>query len=57
MRLHSDDFESSDDSDTRDTREIERRAPSSFSHRHGLKALGGVLAAMFVTVIIAQVAC
>ena len=54
MRLHSDDFEVSEDSNTR---EIERRAPSSFSHRHGLKVLGGILAAMFVTVIVAQVAC
>lgn len=54
MRLHSDDFESSDDSDTR---EVERRAPDRFSHRHGLKILGGILATMFVTVIVAQVAC
>jgi hypothetical protein len=54
MGLHSDDFEVSDDSNTR---EIERREPSSFSHRHGLKVLGGILAAMFVTVIVAQVAC
>jgi hypothetical protein len=54
MRLHSDDFEVSEDSDTR---EIERRSPPRFSHRHGLKVLGGILAAMFVTVIVAQVAC
>ena len=54
MRLHSDDFETSDDTDTR---QIERRDSSTFSHRHGLKVLGGVLAAMFVTVIVAQVAC
>jgi hypothetical protein len=54
MRLHSDDFEVSDDSDTR---EIERREPVSFSHRHGLKVLGGILAAMFATVIVTQVAC
>jgi hypothetical protein len=54
MGLHSDDFEVSDDSNTR---EIERREPRNFSHRHGLKVLGGILAAMFVTVIVAQVAC
>jgi hypothetical protein len=54
MRLHSDDSEVRDDSDTQ---EIERRAPSHFSHRHGLKILGGILAAMFVTVIVTQVAC
>jgi hypothetical protein len=54
MRLHSDDFEVSDHSDTQ---EIERRAPPSFSHRHGLKVLGGILAVMFVTVIAVQVAC
>lgn len=57
MRLHSDDFEVSDESDESDTKEIERRDPSSFSHRHGLKVLGGILAAMFATVVVAQVAC
>lgn len=58
MRLHSDDFaDDSEASDDSDTREIERREPSSFSHRHGLKVLGGILAAMFATVIVAQVAC
>lgn len=56
MRLHSDDFEVSEDEDS-DTREVERRSPPSFSHRHGLKVLGGILAAMFVTVVVAQVAC
>lgn len=62
MRLHSDDladdpaddFEAGDDSVTR---EVDRRDPPSFSHRHGLKVLGGILAAMFATVIVAQVAC
>ena len=54
MRLHSDDFETSDDSDTR---EIQRRESEHFSHRHGLKVLGGIMAAMFITVIVTQVAC
>jgi hypothetical protein len=54
MRPPSDEFEVSDDGVTR---EIERRDPPSFSHRHGLKVLGGILAAMFVTVIVTQVAC
>lgn len=54
MRLHSDDFEVSEDSETR---EIERRPRSHFSHRHGLKILGGILATMFVSVIVVQVAC
>ena len=60
MRPHSDDFEVSDDSVTRELElelEIDRRDPPSFSHRHGLKVLGGILAAMFVTVIVTQVAC
>lgn len=51
---HSDEFEVSDESNTR---EIERRRPSSFGHRHGLKVLGGIMVTMFVTVIVAQVAC
>ncbi|HMG24138.1 MAG TPA: hypothetical protein VK607_22540 [Kofleriaceae bacterium] len=54
MRLHSDDFETTEDSDTR---EVERRQPDSFGHRHGLKVMGAIMAAMFVTVIVAQVAC
>jgi hypothetical protein len=71
MRPHSDDFKAddfkaddfkaddfkADDFEDSDTREIERREPSSFSHRHGLKVLGGILATMFATVIVAQVAC
>jgi hypothetical protein len=54
MRIHSDDFETTEDSDTR---EIDRGKPPSFAHRHALKILGGVMATMFATVIVAQVAC
>jgi hypothetical protein len=53
--MHSDDFESTDDSDTRE-HERQRQA-ASFGHRHGLKVLGAVLASMFALVIVAQVAC
>ncbi|HEX3761992.1 MAG TPA: hypothetical protein VHW23_25000 [Kofleriaceae bacterium] len=50
---HSDEFEISEDIETRER----PSRPPSFGHRHGLKVLGGVLAVMFVTVIVAQVAC
>jgi hypothetical protein len=54
MRPRSDDFETTEDSETR---EIDRPAPTSFAHRHGLKVMGGIMATSFVTVMIAQVAC
>ena len=52
MRLHSDDFEPFDESETQP-----RARPPSFGHRHGLKVLGTILATMFATVIIIQAAC
>ena len=54
MRLPSDDFETTDESNTR---EIQRRKPSSFGQRHALKIMGIIMASMFATVIVAQVAC
>jgi hypothetical protein len=51
MSLHSDDFEETEDTQTR------RAQPESFGHRHGLKILGTVLVAMFAAVIVAQVGC
>jgi hypothetical protein len=51
MSLHSDDFEETEDTQTR------RAQPQSFGHRHGLKILGTVLVAMFAAVIVAQVGC
>jgi hypothetical protein len=50
----AEDFEVTDDSQTR---EIDRRTVSLFGHRHALKLLGMFMVAMFVTVIVAQVAC
>lgn len=54
MRQPSEPSRTTDDSQTH---EIERRAPDSFGHRHGLKILGAIMAAMFATVVAVQVAC
>jgi hypothetical protein len=56
MRLHSDDFETAENTEPREPRELARR-PQSFRERHALKGLGLALVAAFVTVIFAQVAC
>ena len=34
-----------------------RIGPRTFRERHALKVMGGIMAAMFATVIIAQVGC
>jgi hypothetical protein len=44
-----------DDSDTKPTQP--RTRPQTWRERHALKIMGVVMAAMFATVIIAQVAC
>lgn len=44
-----------DDSDTNDTQP--RMREQTWRERHALKIMGAVMAAMFATVIIAQVAC
>ncbi|HEU4729878.1 MAG TPA: hypothetical protein VFT22_18405 [Kofleriaceae bacterium] len=54
MSLHSDDLQTTED---HETRERERHPPDSFGHRHGLKVMGAVMAALLVSVIVAQVAC
>jgi hypothetical protein len=54
MSLHSDDFQTKDDHETRQT---ERPHPDSFAHRHGLKIMGAIMAALLASVIVAQVAC
>jgi surface antigen len=47
-----------DASDTNDASNTPPRSdPQSWRERHALKVLGAVMAAMFATVIIAQVAC
>jgi hypothetical protein len=47
-----------DDSDTHDAGDTRPRIrPQAWRERHALKLLGGVMVAMFATVIIAQVAC
>ena len=54
-------LDSSDANDTNDTDDASNTQPrtdqQSWRERHALKLLGGVMAAMFAAVIIAQVAC
>ena len=53
-RAPAEDFDVTDDGQTR---ELDRRTVSLFGHRHALKLLGVFMVMMFVTVVVAQVAC
>lgn len=55
MRSHSNDSAHHDDTDPSESQR--RPGPQSFGQRHALKIMGVIMAAMFATVIIAQVAC
>ena len=54
MGLHSDEF---DDTPNHHDGDSPRPQPESFGHRHGLKVLGVIMAAMFALVLTVQVAC
>jgi hypothetical protein len=55
MRSHSNDSARHNDTDASESQRHPR--PQSFGQRHALKIMGVIMAAMFATVIIAQVAC
>lgn len=55
MRSHSNDSARRNDTDSSESQH--RPGPQSFGQRHALKIMGVIMAAMFATVIIAQVAC